>query len=105
MKRALAFCLSLCATLAAQRMPPPTDLAGHPFFIKKTWVIGGVGNWDYLTLDPIVRQLFIAHGPAVQVVDVETGLLSGTVTGFREAHSIVLDPDGAFGYVTDGPAS
>jgi hypothetical protein len=105
MKRALIFCLSVCTTLGAQRMPPPTDLAGHPFFIKKTWVLGGVGNWDYLTLDPIARQLFIAHGPAVQVVDVETGQLAGTVTGLREAHSIVLDPDGAFGYVTDGAAS
>jgi DNA-binding beta-propeller fold protein YncE len=105
MKRVLAFCLSVCATLAAQRMPPPTDLAGRPFFIKKTWVIGGVGNWDYLTLDPVARQLFIAHGPAVQVVDVATGLLAGTVTGLREAHSIALDPDGAFGYITDGPAS
>jgi DNA-binding beta-propeller fold protein YncE len=105
MKRALIFCLSVCTTLVAQRMPPPTDLAGHPFFIKKTWVLGGVGNWDYLTLDPIARQLFIAHGPAVQVVDVETGQLAGTVTGLREAHSIVLDPDGAFGYVTDGAAS
>jgi YVTN family beta-propeller protein len=104
MRRILAIWLILCAELYAQRPPSPTDLAGHPFFITKTWVVGGVGDWDFLTIDPIARQLFIAHGAAVQVIDVSTGTLAGTVNGFRQAHAVVLDQEGVIGYVTDGPA-
>jgi DNA-binding beta-propeller fold protein YncE len=103
--KTLVIWLVLCASLYAQRPPSPTALGGNPFFITKTWVIGGVGDWDYMAIDPVARQLFVAHGPAVQVVDVSTGTLTGTMSGIREAHAIVLDRDGALGYVTDGLAN
>ena len=105
MKRFLILVFTIWTTAIAQRPPSPTELSGHPFFITKTWMVGGVGDWDYLAMDPVARQLFIAHGPAVQVVDVSTGTLAGTVTGLRQAHAVVLDPEGALGYVTDGPVS
>jgi DNA-binding beta-propeller fold protein YncE len=63
-----------------------------------------MGNWDYLTVDPVTRRLFIAHGPVVQVIDLDTGELSGQIGGLREAHAIVLDDAGEFGYITDGLA-
>lgn len=103
MRRSLALYLLACATLAAQ-IPPPISTPDKPFFIKKTWIIGGTGNWDYLTLDPKASRLFIAHGSEVQVVDVETGDLAGTVKGLREAHSVALDETGELGYVSDAPA-
>ena len=84
--------------------PPPTATPSHPFFITKTWMIGGVGDWDYLTMDPTARELFIAHGPVVQVVDVDSGTVAGTVKGFRQAHAVLLDAQGVYGYVTDGQA-
>jgi len=90
-----------CSVLLAQE-PKATELPGKPFFIKKTWIIGGEGNWDYLTLDPNALQLFIAHGPRVQVVDVNSGSPAGEVTGLHDAHGIALDAEGQFGYVTDG---
>ena len=104
MKRLLALCLLGCATLAAQQIPAATELPGSPFFIKQTWVVGGVGNWDYLTMDPAAGRLYIAHGAQVQVVDVETGQLAGVISGLREAHAIALDESGEFGYISDGPA-
>jgi DNA-binding beta-propeller fold protein YncE len=96
-----------CAALGAQelQLPVATELPGKPFFIKKTWTIGGEGNWDYLTLDPTALQLFIAHGKTVQVVDVNAGALTGQVTGMREAHGIALDDSGVLGFVSDGPAN
>jgi DNA-binding beta-propeller fold protein YncE len=57
-----------------------------------------------LTVDPVTRRLFIAHGPVVQVIDLDTGELSGQIGGLREAHAIVLDDAGEFGYITDGLA-
>ena len=100
--------LLVCAIAPGQQLtpvpPPSTGLPGHPFFILKTWVIGGQGDWDYLTMDPMARQLFIAHGPTVQVVDVETGAVAGTIKGMREAHQVLLDGDSGYGYVSDGQA-
>ena len=105
MKNLLAITLLACTALPAQQTPAPTELAASPFFIKNTWIIGGAGNWDYLTVDPQSSQLLIAHGPVVQVVDTETGTLAGQVTGLRFAHSIALDDTGEFGFVSDGPAN
>jgi len=84
--------------------PPPTETPSHPFFITKTWIIGGVGDWDYLTMDPTARELFVAHGPIVQVVDVDSGTVAGSVKGFRQAHAVVLDSQGVYGYASDGQA-
>jgi DNA-binding beta-propeller fold protein YncE len=91
--------------LAAQVIPAPTQLPGQPFFIKKTWVVGGVGNWGYLTMDPSARRLYIAHGAQVQIVDVETGALAGTINGLREAQEVVLDRSAGYGYISDGLAN
>lgn len=100
----LLACIVLPTSLPAQQVPGATALPDHPYSIKKIWIIGGVGNWDYLTMDPVALQLFIAHGPVVQVVDVKTGAVTGQVTGLRQAHAIALDDTGEFGYVSDGPA-
>ena len=106
MRRVLPLCLLVCLPLAAQVAPIPmsTDLPGSPFFIKKTWYIGGAGNWDYMTMDPAAQLLYIAHGRNVQVVDVNSGSVVARISGFREAHAIALDDTGVYGYVSDGSA-
>ena len=99
------FASLLCCLSVAAQPPQATELPGDIFSIKKTWIIGGEGNWDYLTLDPSALKLYIAHGSAVQVVDVNAGAVAGEVTGLRDAHQIALDDNGQFGYVSDGTAS
>jgi len=106
---ALFIWLPSAGMMLAQTGPPlsgpaNTELPGKPFFIKQTWNIGGEGNWDYMAFDPAALQLFVAHGPVVQVVDVSAGRVSGMVTGLRNAHGIALDDNGLFGYISDGPA-
>jgi DNA-binding beta-propeller fold protein YncE len=103
MKSFLVLTLLASTALAAQQVPGATQLPDHPFFIKKTSIIGGAGNWDYLTADPTARRLFIAHATQVQVVDLDSGTISGQVTGFHEAHDVALDDTGELGYVSDGP--
>jgi DNA-binding beta-propeller fold protein YncE len=96
----------LCGSFVyAQQPPQATELPSSPFFIKNTWMVGGVGDWDYLTLDAQAQRLYIAHDTQVQVVDVETGALAGEIKGFHGARFIALDPGGEVGYVSDGPAN
>lgn len=102
MKPAMLFFLLLTARLSAQTVPLATDLPSHPFFIRNTWYIGGVGNWDYLTMDTQAGRLYIAHGTTVQVVDVGSGNQVGAMSGLYEARQIALDDTGEVGYVSDG---
>ena len=43
--------------------------------VVKTWKLGGEGGWDYLTVDPDGRRLFIARSTRVMVVDEDSGKL------------------------------
>jgi DNA-binding beta-propeller fold protein YncE len=101
------FSLLACVSLSAQQaeIPVATSLSGRPFAIRNTWFIGGVGSWDYLTMDANAQRLYIAHGATVQVVDVKTGSLAGEITGLRDAHTIVFDGSGNYGYISDGAAN
>jgi DNA-binding beta-propeller fold protein YncE len=105
-RRVLLICLLSCLPLSAQVAPIPaaTDLPGSPFFIKKTWYIGGAGNWDYLTVDASAGLLYIAHAQNVQVVDINSGSVVAEIPSFREARAIALDDTGDYGYVSDGAA-
>jgi DNA-binding beta-propeller fold protein YncE len=100
----LVLCALAGATLLAQQPAAPTETPSSPFSIKNTWIVGGTGSWDYLTMDPAAERLYIAHGHSVQVVDVKAGTLAGEISGLAEAHSIALDNTGEFGYISDGLA-
>jgi DNA-binding beta-propeller fold protein YncE len=102
-RRLAAVWVLWAAALSAQQAPIPRadELSGRPYAIKNKWVIGGAGTWDYLTVDPAAGQLFVTHQAEVQVVDLVSGLVTGRITGLGDARSIVLDPDGQTGYVSD----
>jgi hypothetical protein len=101
----LLLALAAAPALHSQEPADSTQTPSHPFFIKQTWVLGGLGSWDYLTMDVAASRLYIAHSHSVQVVDVTTGALAGEITGLVEAHCIALDDTGEFGYISDGPGS
>ena len=97
---------SIASILPLQaQTPQATEMPGSVFSIRHTWTIGGEGNWDYLTLDPSALRLYIAHGPTVQVVDVNEGKVAGEIAGLRDAHEIALDDQGHYGYVSDGASN
>jgi DNA-binding beta-propeller fold protein YncE len=103
MKIALALCFLGCTALAAQRVPAPTELPGDPFFIKKTWQVGGGGDsLSYMVLDPVRLQLFLAYRHSVVVEDVKSGTAAGRISESSGAFGIALDDTGEFGYFSDG---
>lgn len=52
--------------------------------------LDGDGGWDYLTMDDLTSRLYISHGSIVQVLDVATRKLLGTITGTKGVHGIAL---------------
>ena len=79
--------------------------APQPYHILDRWKIGGAGGWDYLTADPGAHRLYITHGQRVEVIDSTNGKSLGAITGLKGTHGVALDPEGRFGYISDGGAN
>jgi YVTN family beta-propeller protein len=79
--------------------------AQQPYRVVDHWKVGGNGGWDYLLADPSAHLLYITHGPLVEVIDTQTGKAVAAITGLKGTHGVALDPDGKFGYISDGGAN
>ncbi|HRI60910.1 MAG TPA: YncE family protein [Saprospiraceae bacterium] len=94
--------LSLLLTILAFqvcKMPAQRPQAGW-HLLKKT-TIGGDGFWDYLTVDTGARQLYIAHGSQVVVLNIDTYQQVGAISG-QGVHGVTLVPALHRGFVTNG---
>ena len=97
--------LRSCGAFTAACALAASALAQQPYQIIDHWKIGGTGGWDYLLADSSAHRLYVTHGPRVEVLDTDTGKMVGAVTGLKGTHGVALDPDGRFGYISDGGAN
>ena len=70
--------------------------------VVKTWKLGGEGGWDYLTVDPDGRRLFIARSTRVMVVDEDSGKLLTEIPDTPGVHGVALVPEFGHGFISDG---
>jgi DNA-binding beta-propeller fold protein YncE len=77
----------------------PVQSGGYQ--LRTQWHLGGSGGWGQLLLDASAKHLYIPRSDRVDIVDTETGKVSGQVSGFVGAHDIALDESNQFGYVSD----
>jgi YVTN family beta-propeller protein len=96
--RSFAAVALLCGFLAAVH----PIAAQQPYKIIDHWKLGGEGGWDALLADPPAHRLYLTRGARVDVVDTQTGKLSGSIAGLHGTHGIALDTAGKFGYISDG---
>jgi YVTN family beta-propeller protein len=95
----------LLLTAVAGAAPLHAQQSNGPFHVQAQWKIGGDGFWDYLSVDPVSKLLYIAHGDHVTVVNTHTGKQVADIAGLHGTHGIVFSSDGVHGYVTDGGAN
>ena len=102
----LGLTLSLCAgffifAVAAQAAPtapaPKLEVLQH-------WKLGGAGGWDYLALDAKGR-LFISRATRVDVVDIGSGKIIGTIPDTQGVHGIAFAESMNRGYTSNGRAN
>ncbi|ADW67588.1 YncE family protein [Granulicella tundricola] len=79
--------------------------AQKPFGIQQRWVIGGTGSWDYVKVDSASHRLYVAHQTKVEVIDLTSGKLIGSIGNLKRCHGIAILPDGKTGFITDGNAN
>ena len=81
----------------AQKAP-----AAAPYHLLNTIAIGGEGGWDYLNVDPAGERLYVSHGTQVEVVDLKTRKVIGTIPNTPGVHGIDVVPSANRGYITCG---
>jgi hypothetical protein len=63
---------------------------------------GGQEYFDYITLDSDSRRVYLSHGTEVLVVNADTGVLVGKVSGLKRCHGVALVSDLSRGFISDG---
>jgi YVTN family beta-propeller protein len=78
--------------------------SGSPYAVEKQFLVGGLGGWDYLTIDPRTHDLLIARSDRVLVVNVHDGALVATIPDTSGVHGIALAPALGEGFTSNGRA-
>ena len=73
--------------------------------VTKKIPIPGKGSWDYLTIDDAARRLYVSHGTQVEVLDIDSGKLVGTIPNTLGVHGIAVVPELGRGFVSNGQSS
>src|SRR6202140_5020754 len=76
--------------------------SSSPYRVTHTYTLGGDGTWDYVVPDPPNHRLFIARQTRVMVVDEDSGMLLGEVTGIQGAHGTAVAESTGHGFATSG---
>lgn len=90
--------------------PAAGDAAGSAagssgYHVSKTIPVGGEGFWDYATVDPEARRLYVSHGMHVVVLDADTQAVVGDIPDTQGVHGIAIAQEFAHGFVSDGRAN
>ena len=75
------------------------------YSVVKKIPIPGQGSWDYLTVDEAARRLYVSHGTQVEVLDVDSGSIIGSIPNTPGVHGVAIAADVGRGFVSDGQAS
>lgn len=106
MKISCSHCFAVCMSfllLGTVALASPPVVNYH--LIKKVPLSaapGGKEYFDYITIDPATRRLYVSHGTEVKVVDVDNYAVVGTISGLERCHGIALVKDLGKGFITDG---
>jgi DNA-binding beta-propeller fold protein YncE len=74
--------------------------SGYRSLAKRT--LGGDGFWDYLTMDPVARRLYISRWTHVMAVDADSYQAVGDIPDIAGAHGIAIAREFGRGFITEG---
>jgi len=93
--------VALTASFAhAQSSSTPSETG--PYRVSQTFHVGGEGGWDYLTVDPDHKLLFVPRSTHTMVLDASTGKTVADIPGQKRNHGVALVPSAGRAFITDG---
>jgi DNA-binding beta-propeller fold protein YncE len=101
----LVVCLSLVLLGTGALASPP----GSGYHLIKSVPLGAAPGdaeyFDYVTVDPAGRRVYVAHGSEVKVLDADSFAIVGSITGLKRCHGVALVTELNKGFITDGEAA
>jgi YVTN family beta-propeller protein len=79
-----------------------TCLAAESYRLSKSIPIGGEGGWDYLSVDPAGRRLYVSHATKVEVIDLDKEQLAGEILDTPGIHGFAVAADLGRGFSSNG---
>jgi DNA-binding beta-propeller fold protein YncE len=72
------------------------------YSFDKSISVPGDGGYDYVSIDDVNKHLFVSHGGSVNVVDLKTEKVIGSIDNMKGVHGIAIDNEVNKGFITDG---
>jgi hypothetical protein len=85
----------------AQSATSTTNETG-PYHVSQTFQVGGEGAWDYLTVDPEHKLLYVPRSTHTLVLDARTGKTVADIPGQKRNHGVAIVASAGRGFITDG---
>jgi DNA-binding beta-propeller fold protein YncE len=70
--------------------------------VVRTMHVGGMGRWDYVTLDNAGKRLFVTRSDHTQVLDCSDGHVLAEISDTPSSHGVALAEDAGRGFISDG---
>lgn len=64
--------------------------------------VGGASGWDYLSIDPDARRLYVTHGTHIVVIDLDTQKVVGDIPDTPRVHGFAVAADLGRGFSSNG---
>lgn len=93
----------LAALALLTAVPAGAAPAATPnYHLLQKVVLGGDGGWDYLSVDPNARRLYISRGTHVMVVNADTYKIVGDIPNTNGVHGIAIASQLGRGFTSNG---
>ena len=96
--RQSSFALAILGILSLAKM----SASAADYHALKEIAVGGAGGFDYLTVDPSARRLYVSHGTKAVVIDIEKNAIVGEVADTPGIHGIAIAPEFKRGFTSNG---
>ena len=73
-----------------------------PYHVSQVFHVGGDGGWDYLTVDPDHKLLYVPRSTHTMVLDANTGKTVADIPGQKRNHGVAIVASAGRGFITDG---
>src|SRR5436305_1725489 len=98
---ATLFAMHIAQGQAIVRIPDGATVSGT-YKLSKEIAVGGEGSWDYLTVDPSGRRLYVSHATKVVVIDLDKEEVVGEIADTPGVHGIAVAPERGRCFTSNG---
>jgi len=97
--------LSAFAVIMISANGASASASSPDYKLASTLHLPGSTRWDFIAFDPDHRRLYITRGESVDVLDIATQKIAGSITDLNGTHGIALASALNVGFVSNGKAN